>query len=82
MAEIIKFPRRKLKLDDHSKALLNLAGDIDVVIEEALRDGVLSGHDIAGVLAHRLGSLMSLLSQKPELWEICERVLKKQAKIV
>ena len=37
--------------------------------------------DLAGLLSHRLGTLMCHIEGKEKLWGVCEKVLKKQAAI-
>lgn len=61
--------------------LKEVSDQIDVVILEALHDKDVSAHELAGLLAHRLGTLMRPIDEKSQLWDICEKVLKKQAVI-
>lgn len=80
MAKIIKFPEQK-RIDAEAERLLQVADEIDAVIVNHLRDGQIDPRELAGVLAHRLGTLMRHIDQKSVLWDFCEKVLKSQAAI-
>ncbi len=80
MAKIIKFPEQK-RIDTEAERLLQVADEIDAVIVNHLRDGQIDPRELAGVLAHRLGTLMRHIDQKSVLWDFCEKVLKSQAAI-
>ncbi|MBM4252556.1 MAG: hypothetical protein FJ146_11345 [Deltaproteobacteria bacterium] len=80
MAKIIKFPEQK-RLDAEAERLLKVADEIDAVIVNHLREGQIDPREMAGVLAHRLGTLMRHVDQKSVLWDFCEKVLKAQAAI-
>ena len=62
-----------------AKQLVTLGAEIDSILLQALEDG-LNPREVAGILSHRLGSLMAHLKDKEELWPICEKVLRRQAK--
>jgi hypothetical protein len=83
MGEIIKFPEqsRGNGRDKEAEVLLRIADEIDAVILENLRSGAVDPRDMAGLLAHRLGTLMRHIEQKSLLWDVCEKVLKAQAAI-
>lgn len=82
MSKVIKFPSRRRERDDPEVLkLLGVSQKIDAIVIEALHESGLKPRDVAGVLAHRLGSLMRQLDEKDKLWDVCERVLKKQAAI-
>jgi hypothetical protein len=51
------------------------------VIINHLRSGDVQPREIAGLLAHRLGTLMRHVEQKDLLWDVCEKVAKSQAAI-
>lgn len=80
MGEVIylKFPKKK---DDELIKLCHLADDIDSVIKHYIVEEQLDLRDLTGVLSHRLGTLLNKLDGKGELWEACEGVLRKQAKL-
>ena len=87
MGKVIPFPsggkteRRDKEVEGDALRLMKIADDIDSLILKHLEDGSIDPHDIAGLLAHRLGTLMRHLDEKSKLWDVCERVLKKQAAI-
>jgi hypothetical protein len=80
MAKVIQFPARAA--DTEAKRLMRIADEIDAVILKHLEAGEVDPRDLAGLLAHRLGTLMRHLDQKNKLWDVCEKVLKAQAEIV
>jgi hypothetical protein len=81
MAKIINLDSRRTRnrLDLKSLKLLEVADALDKVILESLQSEMLEAQDVAGILAHRLGTLMRHMDRKSELWDVCERVLKRQA---
>jgi len=86
MAKIIDFknakPRhRKPTVDGEAIRLMQLADEIDSVILRYLKNENIDQWDIAGVLAHRLGTLLGHVEDKEKLWDVCEKVLKQQAVI-
>jgi hypothetical protein len=80
MGKVIQFPAKSATDSDAAK-LLKIADEIDAVILRNLDIGVVDARDIAGLLAHRLGTLMRHMDQKDKLWDVCEKVLKTQAVI-
>lgn len=80
MAKIIKFPKQK-RHDQAVLKLKDLSDRLDDVILGALAQEGIDPKDVAGLLAHRLGSLMRPMSQKDRLWDVCEKVAKRQAVI-
>jgi len=60
---------------------MRVADEIDAVILKHLDQGEIDPRDLAGLIAHRLGTLMRHLDQKSKLWDVCEKVLKAQAAI-
>ena len=89
MAKVIPFPTRETgqsssedrRVESEALRLMKIADEIDSLVLKHLEDGTIDPHDIAGLLAHRLGTLMRHLDEKSKLWDVCERVLKKQAAI-
>lgn len=79
MGKIIQFPVERTQRNAAIK-LKSVSDQIDRVILQALHDGA-NPKEISGILSHRLGTLMKNIDEKSELWDICERVLKKQADI-
>jgi len=80
MGKVIQFPA-KVASDSDAAKLIKIADEIDSVILKNLDLGVVDARDIAGLLAHRLGTLMRHMDQKDKLWDVCEKVLKTQAVI-
>ena len=79
MGELIEFPAAQ-RYDSEVIRLKEIADELDTVVLTHLRDGV-DARDVAGILAHRLGTLMRRLDDKSKLWLLCEKILKKQADI-
>lgn len=77
MGKVLKFPVKDKDLESAQK-LVNVGAEIDQILYKALAED-LNPKEVAGVLSHRLGSLIHLVDEKSELWPICERVLKRQA---
>jgi hypothetical protein len=80
MGKVIQFPASQ-KTDTEAVKLIKIADEIDAVILKHLDSGAIDPRDIAGLLAHRLGTLMRHMDQKGKLWDVCEKVLKAQAAI-
>lgn len=68
-------------LDPEARMLMDISDEIDAVIIQHLQAGDVEPRDLAGLLSHRLGSLMKHIEGKEKLWDVCEKVLKKQAAI-
>ena len=76
-----EFRQKERQEDKITRKMIEIADDIDDVILKHLQDNDVEIKDIAGLLSHRLGTLMNHLEDKSELWFILEKVLKKQARI-
>lgn len=81
MGQLIRFPGQKTKELATAEKLVVVAEEIDAVILKHLQDEGIDPRDLVGLLAHRMGTLMNHLDEKSELWHVCEKVMKKQAKI-
>ncbi len=82
MAKVIEFKTKEVKREEVvAQKLIQMASDIDDVMMNYITDPDIEPRELIGILSHRLGSMMSHLDEKDELWHICEKVLKKQAKI-
>lgn len=68
--------------DAVSIKLLKISDEIDALILRHVQSGEVDLRDLAGLLSHRLGTLMSHIDDKNELLPLCMRVLKRQAKVV
>ena len=80
MGKVLNFPTRDKK-EQEARRLMAIADEIDAVILRHLDGGDVDPRDLAGLIAHRLGTLMRHLDQKGKLWDVCEKVLKAQAAI-
>ena len=56
-----------------------MSDEIDGLIVRYLSDDSIDPREMIGVLAHRAGTLLRHLEHKNEVWEVCEKLLKKQA---
>ena len=81
MGQIIQFPGNQTGRDVEAKRLMRIADEIDALILKHLDQGEVDPRDLAGLMAHRLGTLMRHLEQKSKLWDVCEKVVKAQAAI-
>ena len=81
MGNVIDLKARKKPVvaDPEAVKLVAIANEIDAVLLRYLATEQADARDLAGVLAHRLGTLMRHLEGKLTLWHICEKVLKNQA---
>lgn len=79
MGKVIKFPGHKPLVDKEALKMLKVSDELDAVILRNLSDGNLTPKEMAGLLAHRLGTLMRTLDEKSKLMSVCEEVMKKQA---
>ena len=81
MGKVLKFRQKERQEDRITRKMIEIADDIDAVILKHLQDSDVEIKDVAGLLSHRLGTLMNHLEDKSELWFVIEKVLKKQARI-
>lgn len=72
---------RGRELDSEALRLMQVSDEIDAVILKHISAGTIDPRDLAGLMAHRLGTLMRHIDQKSKLWDVCEKVLKAQAAI-
>jgi hypothetical protein len=73
----MKVIRLKTKPSPALLRLLGIADALDRTIIDALADGTVNHRDLAGVVAHRLGTLLGSL-QEPRLLEHCVGVMIRQ----
>ena len=78
MGRVIPFPS-KIEQNADAKRLMQIANELDTVILRHLDLGEVDPRDMAGLMAHRLGTLMRHIEEKSKLWDVCEKVLKAQA---
>ena len=81
MGKVLQFRQKERQEHRITSKMIDIADDIDAVILKHLQDSDVEIKDIAGLLSHRLGTLMNHLEDKSELWYVIEKVLKKQAHI-
>ncbi|MBP6217504.1 MAG: hypothetical protein KA436_02835 [Oligoflexales bacterium] len=84
MGKVISFSRQKKdsassKNFNEADKLKQISDKIDHLILNSLNRRELEPYEVVGLLAHRLGTLMRHMEQKRRVWDICEKVLKKQA---
>ena len=66
MGKVIQFPTRN-KEDEAISILLKISDEIDEVILRHIDSGEVDAKDLAGLLAHRLGTLMRSVEEKSKL---------------
>lgn len=74
-------PTAKTKLDTSTVKLLRLADEIDALIIRHVEAGDIDPKELAGLLSHRLGTLMKHLENKEALLDVCVDVLRRQAAV-
>ena len=79
MGKVIDFPKPKPTVDPEIVKLKEVSDSLDEVILNAVLEKQVDPREVAGLLAHRLGSIMRKLESKDDLWDVCERVAKRQA---
>jgi hypothetical protein len=72
-------PTAKTKLDTSTVRLLRIADEIDAVILRHVEAGDIDLKELAGLLSHRLGTLVRNMENKEVLLDVCVDVLRKQA---
>jgi len=74
-------PTAKTKLDTSTVKLLRLADEIDALILKHVEAGDIDPKELAGLLSHRLGTLMKHIENKEVLVDVCVDVLRRQAAV-
>lgn len=74
--------KRDAPPDSTTIKLLKISDEIDALIMRHIESGDIDLRDLAGLLSHRLGTMMSHIEDKNELLPVCLSVLKRQAKVV
>lgn len=80
MGKVITFKPRP-KTDPEAIKMVQIANAIDAVVLTNLEDDKVDARDMAALLAHRLGTLISHIEDKEMIWDFCQKVLKAQAKM-
>lgn len=63
-----------------ARQLVDFSNEIDKLVFDYLQQGS-DPREVAGILAHRLGTFMGGMSNKAQLWSFCEQVVKRQAEL-
>ncbi len=71
--------RAKPKGQTAALRMLRIADEIDAIILRHMDAGDIEPKELAGLLSHRLGTLMKNIENKQELIDLCVDVLRKQA---
>lgn len=61
--------------------LLHFADKLDEVIKAEMAKGVTSPREIAGIVAHRLGTMLRLIERNEPLWTVLKEIIERQANI-
>ena len=80
MGQLIKFPSKDTGKEEVLKVKF-FSDAIDRIVLNGIRKQRISPQEVAGVLSHRLGSLICNIDQKNKLWLACSEILKQQAKL-
>ncbi len=78
MVKIIAFPLSK-RTHPKVQQLKKISDQIDAIVVDAIVDKQIDPHELAGLLAHRLGALLKGFDDKAKTWDVCTQVAKKQA---
>jgi hypothetical protein len=62
--------------------MLKISGDIDAVILKYIEDPSVDIKTLVGLIAHRLGALISKIDRKKEIWDLCVKVIKGQNSVL
>ena len=80
MGKVIQLDKHR-KVDRETILLVNVADAVDTIVMNAIKNEGLDPRDLAGVLAHRLGTLIRHLENKERLFEVCTDVARGQAAV-
>lgn len=78
MGKVINFPG-KSEFPSEIKQLKEISDQIDETIIGALSEETVDSKELVALIAHRFGSLLSLMEEKKKLWKICEKIIAEQA---
>ena len=79
---VAKAIKKSPPADSTSIKLLKISDEIDALIMRHVEAGDVDLRELAGLLSHRLGTLVSHFEDKDELLPVCMSVMKRQAKVV
>ncbi len=80
MAKVLNFQLKKKSQAEQAELtrLLKLSDQVDEIILETLQKGLIEPKELVGILAHRLGTLISHFDNKEMFLQVCIEVLSKQ----
>lgn len=78
---VLKLPLERRRLSEAEKKILDVSDEIDALLTKHVAAGDIELRTLAGLMAHRLGALLARIDRKQELWEVCEKIAKDQAKV-
>jgi len=80
MGQIIDLSKRQVARDPVAQKLVNFSTEIDQIVLRYLYldDDTVAAKELAGVLAHRLGTLINMFERKEELCIVCEEIMRNQ----
>ena len=78
MGKLINFPGNSKYLSE-VKQLKEISDAFDEVIIKALSDQKIDPKELSALIAHRFGTLLSLVEEKSRLWKVCESIIQEQA---
>jgi hypothetical protein len=81
MGRVIKFPVKSKPLDNETERLIKLSDIVDQLIIENLDQGEVEPHELAGIIAHRLGTLIRHIDvdERKQVLDVCLNILTRQA---
>jgi hypothetical protein len=79
---VAKTTKKSTTVDSTSIKLLKISDEIDALIMRHVEAGDVDLRELAGLLSHRLGTLVSHIEDKDALLPVCMSVMKRQAKVV
>ena len=77
--KIIEMPFRRM--NSKERKIVEVSDELDSVILKHLSEGNIEVSDLTCLLSHRLGTLLSHIDRKQELWRICADIVKKRAEV-
>jgi len=78
VGKLINFPGNS-KYSSEVKQLKEISDAFDDVIIKALSEQKIDPKELSALIAHRFGTLLSLVEEKSLLWKVCESIIREQA---
>ncbi|MDD9950453.1 MAG: hypothetical protein OXT67_02705 [Zetaproteobacteria bacterium] len=79
MTKIIRFPVEKRSSAAEAIRWKAASDTIDQALIAGIERHGLSPEELSGLFAHRLGTLLRNIEDRSKIWDVCEKVLRKQA---